>query len=72
MKKGNSVSQILIRFRTILILIILAAIFTIIKQIPAIASFIIESMGTEALANQLSGVGGQLLQRVSSASMIIR
>ena len=31
MKKGNSVSQILIRFRTILILIILAAIFTIIK-----------------------------------------
>ena len=48
------------------------AIFTIIKQIPAIASFIIESMGTEALANQLSGVGGQLLQRVSSASMIIR
>lgn len=48
------------------------AIFTVIKQIPGIASLIIESMGTEALANQLSGVGGQLLQRVSSASMIIR
>lgn len=48
------------------------AIFTVIKQIPGIASLIIESMGTEALANQLSGLGGQLLQRVSSASMIIR
>ena len=48
------------------------AIFTVIKQIPGIATLIIESMGTEALANQLSGLGGQLLQRVSSASMIIR
>ena len=48
------------------------AIFTVIKQVPAIASFIIESAGTEALANQLSGLGGQLLQKASSASMIIR
>ena len=48
------------------------AIFTVIRQVPAIASFIIESMGTEALANQLSGIGGQLLQKASSASMIIR
>ena len=48
------------------------AIFTVIKQVPGIASFIIESAGTEALANQLSGLGGQLLQKASSASMIIR
>ena len=48
------------------------AIFTVIRQVPAIASFIIESMGTEALANQLSGIGGQLLQKASTASMIIR
>ena len=48
------------------------AIFTMIKQVPAIASFVIESAGTEALANQMSGIGGQLLQKASSASMIIR
>ncbi len=48
------------------------AIFTAIKQVPGIASFIIESAGTEALANQMSGIGGQLLQKASSASMIIR
>jgi len=48
------------------------AIFTAIKQVPAFASFIIESMGTEALANQMSGIGGQLLQRVTSATSIIR
>ena len=48
------------------------AIFTVIKQVPGIASLIIESAGTEALANQLSGLGGQLLQKASSASMIIR
>ena len=48
------------------------AIFTAIKQVPTFASFIIESMGTEALANQMSGIGGQLLQRASSATMIIR
>ena len=48
------------------------AIFTAIKQVPAFASFIIESAGTEALANQMSGIGGQLLQKTSSASMIIR
>ena len=48
------------------------AIFTAIKQVPAFASFIIESMGTEAIANQMSGIGGQLLQKASSAAMIIR
>ena len=48
------------------------AIFTAIKQVPAFASFIIESMGTESLANQMSGIGGQLLQKASSAAMIIR
>lgn len=48
------------------------AIFTAIKQVPAIASFIIESAGTEALANQMSGLGGQLLQKASSATMILR
>lgn len=50
----------------------IAAIFTAIRQVPAFASFIIESAGTEALANQMSGIGGQLLQRASSASMILR
>ena len=34
--------------------------------------FIIESAGTEALANQMSGIGGQLLQKASSAAMILR
>ncbi len=48
------------------------AIFTMIKQVPAFASFIIESAGTEALANQMSGLGGQMLQKVSSAAMIVR
>ena len=48
------------------------AIFTAIKQVPAFASFIIESAGTEALANQMSGLGGQVLQKVSSAAMIVR
>ncbi len=48
------------------------AIFTMIKQVPGIAAFIIESAGTEALANQLSGVGGQALQKAGSASMIMR
>lgn len=48
------------------------AIFTMIKQVPGIASFVIESAGTEALANQMSSIGGQTLQKISSASMIIR
>lgn len=48
------------------------AIFTAIKQVPTFASFIIESLGTEALANQMSGIGGNLLQKVSSTAMIIR
>ncbi len=48
------------------------AIFTVIKQVPAIASFIIESAGTEAIANQMSGIGGQVLQKASSAAMILR
>ena len=48
------------------------AIFTAIKQVPAFASFIIESSGTEALANQMSGIGERLLQTASSTSMIIR
>ncbi len=48
------------------------AIFTMIKQVPGIAAFIIESAGTEALANQLSGLGGQALQKAGSASMIVR
>lgn len=48
------------------------AIFTMIKQVPGIASFIIESAGTEALANQMSGIAGQTLQKASSASMIFK
>ena len=48
------------------------AIFTAIKQVPAFASFIIESMGTEALANQMSGIGGQIMQRAGSAARLIR
>ena len=43
-----------------------AAIFTIIRQVPGIASLIIESAGTEALARELSGTGGQLLRKASS------
>lgn len=50
----------------------IVAIFTAIKQVPSFASFIIESAGTEALANQMSGIGGQVLQRASSAAMILR
>ena len=50
----------------------IVAIFTAIKQVPAFASFIIESAGTEALANQMSGIGGQVLQRASSAAMLLR
>ena len=48
------------------------ALFTAIKQVPAFASFIIESAGTEALANQMSGIGGQLLQKASSTAMMIK
>lgn len=48
------------------------AIFTMIKQVPGIASFIIESAGTEALANQMSGLGGQTIKKVSSATMIFK
>ena len=48
------------------------AIFTMIRQVPAIASFVIESAGTEALANQMSGLGGQMLQKASSAAMIVK
>lgn len=48
------------------------AIFTVIKQVPGIASFIIESQGTEALANQMSGIGSQTLQKASSAAMLVR
>lgn len=33
------------------------ALFTVIKQVPGIAAFVIESAGTEALANQLSNLG---------------
>ena len=47
------------------------AIFTAIKQVPGFASFIIESAGTEALANQMSGIGSNLLQKASSAATII-
>lgn len=48
------------------------AIFTVIRQVPGWASMVIESSGTEALANQLSGIGGQVLQKASSAAMLIR
>ena len=48
------------------------AIFTMIRQVPAIASFVIESAGTEALANQMSSLGGQMLQKASSAAMIVK
>jgi hypothetical protein len=48
------------------------AIFTAIKQVPAFASFIIESAGTEALANQMSGLGSDMLRKASSAAMLIK
>lgn len=48
------------------------ATFTMIKQVPGIASFIIESAGTEGLANQLSGLGGQMLQKASSATIMFK
>ena len=49
-----------------------AAIFTMIRQVPAIASFVIESAGTEALANQMSGLGSDMLRKASSAAMLIK
>lgn len=42
------------------------AIFTMVKQVPGIASFIIESSGTESLANQMSGVGDKTIKTVTS------
>ena len=48
------------------------AVFTAIRQVPGLASFVIESAGTEALANQMSGLGGQILQKTSSAAMLFR
>lgn len=48
------------------------AIFTMIKQVPGIASFIIESAGTESLANQMSGLGGSLVQKAGSAAMMVK
>ncbi len=48
------------------------AVFVAIRQVPAFASFIIESAGTEALANQMSGIGSQVLQKASSAAMLFR
>lgn len=48
------------------------ATFTAVKQVPGFASFVIESAGTEALANQMSGIGGQVLQKASSTAMILR
>lgn len=50
----------------------IVAIFLAMKQVPAFASFVIESAGTELLANQMSGIGSQLLQKVSSASMLVK
>lgn len=48
------------------------AIFTMIKQVPGLASFIIESAGTEGLAREMSGVGGQMLSKAGSAAMMVK
>ncbi len=48
------------------------SIFVVIKQTPALASFVIEGTGAESLANQMSGIGGQVLQKASSTAMILR
>lgn len=45
------------------------ALFTVIKQVPGIASFVIESAGTESLASQLSNLGRDAL---SKAALYIR
>lgn len=42
------------------------AIFTMIKQVPGIASFVIESAGTENLANQMSSLGSKTVKTVTS------
>lgn len=46
------------------------SVFIVIKQVPGIASFIIEGSGTESLANQMSGVGGNMLSKAQSISSI--
>ncbi len=48
------------------------SIFTVIRQTPALASFVIEGSGAESLANQMSGIGSQVLQKASSTAMILR
>ena len=39
------------------VIFLMVAVFVIVKQVPTIASFIIESMGTAGLANEMAGTG---------------
>lgn len=51
---------------------LIMAIFSVIKSVPTLASHIIEGQGTEALANAVSGVGGQALSKASYAAQVSR
>ena len=53
-------------------LFMLIAIFTVIKQVPAIASFIIEGAGLEALAGQISGLGTETVNKVNATKALIK
>ena len=48
------------------------AIYRMIKQTPTFASFIIESVGIESIANQLSGLGGDMIRKAGSASRLLK
>ena len=48
------------------------AVFTVIRQVPAFASFVIEGAGTEALANRLSELGGRAVRTVGEAVRTIK
>ena len=51
------------------VIFLMVAVFVIVKQVPTIASFIIESMGTAGLANEMAGTG---MSAGRKAAMIIK
>ena len=50
------------------VIFLMVAVFVIVKQVPTIASFIIESMGTAGLANEMAGTG---MSAGKKAAMIV-
>jgi len=51
------------------VIFLMIAVFVIVRQVPTIASFIIESAGTAGLANQMAGTG---MDAGKKAAMILR